>query len=170
MKVERPISLSTDQPDQVRTRRRLPDDVPLDGVAAVRREPGYAVRLWAISAPAPFTICTTPTAALAGVQRLRELHAAMAAAVLTAYGWADLLPKCASEFLLGYDEEDSETVGLGDGEIGPESQSLPVLNSQSRRKSPGATAGPTNSATKSSPASCNSTPSARRMSGSPGRC
>ena len=32
----------------------------------------------------------------------------MDAAVLTAYGWADLLPQCRCEFLLDYEDEDPE--------------------------------------------------------------
>jgi hypothetical protein len=42
------------------------------------------------------------------IVRLRELHAAMDAAVLTAYGWADLLPRCTCEFLLDYEDEEEE--------------------------------------------------------------
>jgi hypothetical protein len=41
------------------------------------------------------------------IQKLRVLHTAMDAAVLTAYGWTDLLPKCACEFLLDYEDEES---------------------------------------------------------------
>jgi hypothetical protein len=33
----------------------------------------------------------------------------MDAAVLTAYGWTDLLPKCTCEFLLDYEDEESES-------------------------------------------------------------
>ena len=33
----------------------------------------------------------------------------MDAAVLTAYGWTDLLPKCTCEFLLDYEDDDSES-------------------------------------------------------------
>jgi hypothetical protein len=43
---------------------------------------------------------------------LRDLHAAMDAAVLTAYGWADLLPKCTCEFLLDYEDEEESDAGL----------------------------------------------------------
>jgi Eco57I restriction-modification methylase len=57
----------------------------------------------------PLTIYATPTAAFAGVQHLRGLHAAMDAAVLTAYGWTDLLPKCTCEFLLDYEEDEDES-------------------------------------------------------------
>jgi hypothetical protein len=39
-----------------------------------------------------------------GIFTLRELHDAMDRAVLDAYGWADIQPKC--EFLLDYEEED----------------------------------------------------------------
>ncbi len=57
----------------------------------------------------PLTFYATPAVALAGVQRLRALHAGMDAAVLTAYGWTDLLPKCTCEFLLDYEDEESES-------------------------------------------------------------
>jgi hypothetical protein len=40
------------------------------------------------------------------ILRLRELHAAMDRAVLDAYGWTDIQPKC--EFLLDYEEEEDE--------------------------------------------------------------
>jgi len=63
------------------------------------------------SAPAdrsPLTLYATPAAALAGVQRMRALHAAMDTAVLTAYGWTDLLSKCTCEFLLDYEDEESD--------------------------------------------------------------
>jgi hypothetical protein len=33
----------------------------------------------------------------------------MDTAVLTAYGWTDLLPKCTCEFLLDYEDEESES-------------------------------------------------------------
>ena len=69
------------------------------------------------------------------ILKLRELHAAMDRAVLDAYGWTDIQPTC--EFLLDYEEEDEpRTTAAG----------------EARRRSPGATAGPTTSATKSSPA------------------
>lgn len=55
------------------------------------------------------TLYSTPATALAGFSRLRELHAAMDTAVLTAYGWTDLLPKCTCEFLLDYEDDDSES-------------------------------------------------------------
>ena len=79
------------------------------------------------------------------ILKLRELHAAMDRAVLDAYGWTDLKPTC--EFLLDYeDEEDQEPA---------------TRNSQpAAGASPGVTAGPTTSATKSSLASWNSTASA----------
>jgi hypothetical protein len=57
----------------------------------------------------PQTLYATPIAALAAVQRLRALHAAMDTAVLTAYGWTDLLPKCTCEFLLDYEDDESES-------------------------------------------------------------
>jgi hypothetical protein len=47
------------------------------------------------------------------IQRLRELHAAMDAAVLTAYGWADLLPRCTCEFLLDYEDEEDDEPATG---------------------------------------------------------
>lgn len=72
------------------------------------------------------------------ILKLRDLHAAMDAAVLTAYGWADLIPQCQCEFLLDYEdeesEEDFETVRPGDLASGASSQSLPVSRSHSRRR------------------------------------
>ena len=47
------------------------------------------------------------------IERLRELHAAMDAAVLTAYGWADLLPRCTCEFLLDYEDEEDDEPATG---------------------------------------------------------
>lgn len=46
-----------------------------------------------------------------GIQKLRELHAAMDHAVLEAYGWNDLANRATCEFLLDYedDEEDDES-------------------------------------------------------------
>ena len=46
-----------------------------------------------------------------GILRLRELHCAMDTAVLTAYGWDDLIRRCNCEFLLDYEEEDEDEVG-----------------------------------------------------------
>ena len=43
------------------------------------------------------------------IHQLRQLHAQMDATVLTAYGWTDLLPKCTCEFLLDYEDEESES-------------------------------------------------------------
>jgi hypothetical protein len=44
------------------------------------------------------------------IAQLRHLHAAMDAAVITAYGWHDLIPQLRCEFLLDYeDEEDPDT-------------------------------------------------------------
>jgi hypothetical protein len=57
----------------------------------------------------PLTAYPSPASALDGVRRLRELHAAMDAAVLTAYGWTDLLLRCTCEFLLDYEDDDSES-------------------------------------------------------------
>ena len=41
--------------------------------------------------------------------KLRELHAAMDRAVLDAYGWADIQPRC--EFILDYEDDEDETPG-----------------------------------------------------------
>jgi hypothetical protein len=43
------------------------------------------------------------------ILRLRELHDAMDRAVLDAYGWRDLAPRC--EFLLDYDDEEEDDAG-----------------------------------------------------------
>jgi len=51
---------------------------------------------------------------IAPVQRLRTLHAAMDTAVLTVHGWNDLLPKCTCEFLLDYEDDDSESAAESD--------------------------------------------------------
>lgn len=56
----------------------------------------------------PQTVHPTPATALAGIQRLRDRHSAMDNAVLTAYGWTDLLPKCTCEFLLNYEDDEIE--------------------------------------------------------------
>jgi hypothetical protein len=45
------------------------------------------------------------------ILRLRELHAAMDRAVLEAYGWYDIAEKVYCEFLLDYEDEDSEDDG-----------------------------------------------------------
>jgi hypothetical protein len=93
-----------------------PDDEALAWLEALYRKRA-ATSDWrtAEAVPAdrsPLTLYATPAAALSAVQRLRTLHAAMDAAVLTAYGWTDLLPKCTCEFLLDYeDEEDDESEG-----------------------------------------------------------
>ena len=73
------------------------------------------------------------------IARLRDLHAAMDRAVLDAYGWRDLATDC--DFLL---------------------DTRSMRRSGAAKRSPGATAGPTPSATKFSPASWNSTRSGRR--------
>jgi hypothetical protein len=66
----------------------------------------------------PLTLYATPAAALAAIQCLRDLHAAMDTAVLTVYGWTDLLPKCTCEFLLDYEDESDAgfEAGRADGE------------------------------------------------------
>jgi len=90
-----------------------PDDEALARLEALYRKRA-ATPDWrtAESVPAdrsPLTLYATPAAALAAVQRLRTLHAAMDTAVLTAYGWTDLLPKCTCEFLLDYEDDESES-------------------------------------------------------------
>jgi hypothetical protein len=90
-----------------------PDDEALARLEALYRKRA-ATRDWrtAEAVPAdrsPLTLYATPAAALAAVQRLRTLHAAMDTAVLTAYGWTDLLPKCTCEFLLDYEDDESES-------------------------------------------------------------
>jgi hypothetical protein len=73
--------------------------------------------------------------------RLRALHAAMDRAVLDAYGWTDLHPT--HEFLLDYEEDEDTFV------VPPSGGSPDRLMAELRTgKSPGATAGPTTSATK----------------------
>ena len=49
------------------------------------------------------------------IHQLRQLHAQMDAAVLTAYNWTDLLPKCTCEFLLDYEDEESESTAEESG-------------------------------------------------------
>ena len=96
-----------------------PDDEALARLEALYRKRA-AIPDWrtAESVPAdrsPLTLYATPAAALAGVQRLRTLHAAMDTAVLTAYGWTDLLPKCTCEFLLDYEDDESESAAEESG-------------------------------------------------------
>lgn len=57
--------------------------------------------------------CLDPEERSPEIERLRELHAAMDAAVLTAYGWADLLPRCTCEFLLDYEDEEDDEPATG---------------------------------------------------------
>lgn len=45
--------------------------------------------------------------------KLRELHAMMDAAVLAAYGWDDLIPKCECKFILDYEDEESAEESSG---------------------------------------------------------
>ena len=61
------------------------------------------------------------------IHRLRDLHAAMDAAVLRAYGWEDLLPRCTCEFLLDYDDE---------GDTAAETDQLALENQPSPNSSP----------------------------------
>lgn len=53
-----------------------------------------------------YSAISDPNNQLAVTVRLRELHASMDRAVLDAYGWTDIQPRC--EFLLDYEEEDDE--------------------------------------------------------------
>ena len=96
-----------------------PDDEALARLEALYRKRAATPDLrTAESVPAdrsPLTLYATPAAALAGVQRLRTLHAAMDAAVLTAYGWTDLLPKCTCEFLLDFEDDESESASEESG-------------------------------------------------------
>ena len=50
-----------------------------------------------------------PEEANPDILKLRELHASMDAAVLTAYGWSDLLPQCRCECLLDYGDDQTES-------------------------------------------------------------
>ena len=50
-----------------------------------------------------------PEEASPDIHQLRALHAQMDAAVLTAYGWTDLLPQCRCEFLLDYEDDETES-------------------------------------------------------------
>ena len=45
----------------------------------------------------------------ADIVKLRELHDAMDRAVLNAYGWTDIQPRC--EFILDYEDDEDETPG-----------------------------------------------------------
>lgn len=73
------------------------------------------------------------------ILKLRELHAAMDRAVLEAYGWHDLAETATCEFLLDYEDvEGDEQLTTDQGPLA--------------ERSPGDTAGPTTSATKSWPA------------------
>jgi methylase of polypeptide subunit release factors len=90
-----------------------PDDEALARLEALyRKRAGTPDWRTAESVPAdrlPLTLYAGPAAALAAVQHLRTLHAAMDTAVLTAYGWTDLIPKCTCEFLLDYEDDESES-------------------------------------------------------------
>ncbi len=50
-----------------------------------------------------------PEEASPDILKLRDLHSAMDAAVLTAYGWTNLLPQCRCEFLLDFQDEETES-------------------------------------------------------------
>jgi hypothetical protein len=90
-----------------------PDDEALARLEALYRKraatPDWRTAETVPADRSPLTLYATPAAALAGVRRLRELHAAMDTTVLTAYGWTDLLPQCTCEFLLDYEDEESES-------------------------------------------------------------
>jgi len=96
-----------------------PDDEALARLEVLyRKRAGTPDWRTAESVPAdrlPLTLYAGPAAALAAVQRLRTLHAAMDAAVLTAYGWTDLLPKCTCEFLLEYEDDEPESTAEESG-------------------------------------------------------
>ncbi len=59
-----------------------------DGTGVERREPAEVVR---------------------DIERMRELHDAMDRAVLDAYGWTDIQPKC--KFILDYEDDEEDTPG-----------------------------------------------------------
>ena len=89
-----------------------PDDEMQTRLEALYRKRAASEWRTAEAVPAdrsPLTLFATPLVALAAVQRLRALHTAMDIAVLTAYGWTDLLPKCVCEFLLDYEDDTSES-------------------------------------------------------------
>jgi hypothetical protein len=67
----------------------------------------------------------------ADILKLRDLHAAMDVAVLTAYGWADLIPKCTCEFLLDYEDGDD-----GEDEGPPSLGSSGATSKGRKRKKP----------------------------------
>ncbi len=91
-----------------------------------------------------------PEEASPDLHQLRTLHAQMDAAVLTAYGWTDLLPQCRCEFLLDYEDEETES--------GAET------STGRKKKKPWRYRWPTKSAMKSLPACSSSTPSEPRRS------
>jgi hypothetical protein len=49
-----------------------------------------------------------PQESAPAIIKLRELHARMDAAVLAAYAWEDLIPKCQCDFILDYEDEDDD--------------------------------------------------------------
>jgi hypothetical protein len=49
-----------------------------------------------------------PDEASEDIEKLRELHAAMDVAVLRAYSWEDIIPRCEYKFLLDYEDEDDD--------------------------------------------------------------
>lgn len=90
------------------------------------------------------------------ILKLRELHAAMDRAVLDAYGWTDIQPAC--EFL-------STTRRARLRLMATAWQARTMVAAVAG--SPGATAGPKTSTTKSSPVSSPSTPSAPKKNAAP---
>jgi hypothetical protein len=96
-----------------------PDDEALARLEALYRKraatPDWRTAETVPADRSPLTLYATPAAALAAVQRLRTLHAAMDTAVLIAYGWTDLLPKCTCEFLLDYEDDESESAAEESG-------------------------------------------------------
>ena len=49
-----------------------------------------------------------PDEVSADIEKLRELHAAMDVAVLKAYAWEEIVPRCECKFLLDYEDEDED--------------------------------------------------------------
>ena len=91
----------------------LPDDEALDRLEALYRKraanPDWRNTEDVPADRSPLVLYTSPASALAAVQRLRALHAAMDSSVLTAYGWTDLLPNCDCKFLLDYEDDEPES-------------------------------------------------------------
>ena len=63
------------------------------------------------------------------ILKLRDLHAAMDRAVLDAYGWTDIQPRC--EFILDYEDEDEDDARQAEQE--EEAVALPLAGRGPRR-------------------------------------